>query len=67
MSNNLKSMRIKKGITQRDLAKSIGVSQAMLSCFENNKKNLSAEHLVKLADLGFDFYAIYNNNVELDL
>lgn len=52
------------GYTQKELATLIGVSQAMLSNFENNKKALSVKHIVKLQELGFDFNSIYNNNFE---
>ena len=48
--NIVKELRKKKGIQQKELAISIGVSRPTVSDWESNKKDPSGERLKKLAD-----------------
>ena len=48
--NIVKELRKKKGIQQKELALTIGVSQPTVSEWESNKKDPSGERLKKLAD-----------------
>ena len=48
--NNIKKIRIKRNITQVDLAKQINVKQETISTYESNKAFPSADALVKIAD-----------------
>ena len=46
---NLKTMRLSKGIKQRELAESIGISEMVLSLIENNQVLPKPETLQKIA------------------
>jgi len=48
--NNIKALRIKRKITQVDLAKQINVKQETISAYESGKALPSADALVKIAD-----------------
>ena len=48
--NKVRELRIEKGIQQKDLAISIGVSQAAISDWEKNKKNPKGENLRKISE-----------------
>lgn len=48
--NNIKTLRIKRKITQVDLAKAINVKQETISAYESDKAFPSADALVKIAD-----------------
>ncbi|MCL2201225.1 MAG: helix-turn-helix domain-containing protein [Oscillospiraceae bacterium] len=45
----IQKQRRSKGYTQRDLAKKLGVSQAMVSRWENGEENITLTTLVKIA------------------
>lgn len=47
-SKNLKRLRLEKGLTQVQLAKSIGVGQSTLNYWENGKSDITSFYLVKL-------------------
>ncbi|PKM54480.1 MAG: transcriptional regulator, partial [Firmicutes bacterium HGW-Firmicutes-3] len=47
--NRIKELRIKKGITQAELAKKIGVQGAAISKYENEQLQISNEVLKSLA------------------
>lgn len=51
ISRNMKSIRIKRGMTQDDAAKLLGVSRQTLSAYENNPGQLSLADFNRLADL----------------
>jgi len=53
MKSNLARLRQKKGITQRELANAIGVTERTIIDYENGKRPVT-EALVKLAD----FYVV---------
>lgn len=48
--NNVRELRKRKGIQQKELAIEIGVSNATVSDWEHGRKNPSGERLRKLAD-----------------
>ena len=48
-SGRLKSLRETRGISQKELAESIGVSDVMISMYEQGKKNPSLETISKIA------------------
>ena len=47
----LKELRLKKGLTQQQIADEIGVNRGSYSNWEKGKREPSFENLVKLADL----------------
>jgi transcriptional regulator, cro/CI family len=47
----LKELRLKKGLTQTELGKKIGIKQNSYSDWESGKNEPSLENLIKLADL----------------
>lgn len=48
--NNIKKIRLKRKITQVDLARQINVKQETISAYESNKAQPSCEVLVKIAE-----------------
>ena len=48
--NRFKEIRVKRNITQVDLAKQIDVKQETISAYESGKAVPSAEALIKIAD-----------------
>ena len=44
----LTSARLARGMSMKELAEKIGVSRQMVSYYESNKKNPSAETLLKI-------------------
>ena len=48
--NNIKKIRIKRKITQVDLAKVINVKQETISAYESGKAQPSCDALIKIAD-----------------
>lgn len=62
--NIVKELRKKKGIQQKELAISIGVSRPTVSEWESNKKDPSGERLKKLAEFfGVDELVILGRGV----
>ena len=51
MKNNLKALRLKKGITQAQLANTLFVRQSSISAWEQGKSNPDFENQRKLAEL----------------
>ena len=51
VGKRVKAMRIKKGISQSELAQSIGISQAHLSNIESGRSNITLENLFALRDV----------------
>ena len=49
--NNIKKLRLKRKITQVDLATQIEVKQETISAYESGKAQPSCEALVKIADV----------------
>lgn len=49
-SSKLKSLRESKGLSQKDLAEDIGVSDVMISMYEQGKKNPSLDTLSMISD-----------------
>lgn len=50
LGNNLKRLRTKKGITQGDIARSLGVSRGFVSNIENGKTNPTLATIARLAN-----------------
>lgn len=49
LGNNLKRIRTERGISQSDIAKSLGVSRGFVSNIENGKRNPTLATISKLA------------------
>src|SRR5574344_870185 len=49
--NNIKKLRVKRNITQVDLAKIINVKQETISAYESGKAQPSADALIKMANI----------------
>lgn len=49
VGENIKKIRKEKGMTQKDLGKKLGVSQAAIGQFENNNSNLKMDTIKKIA------------------
>ena len=50
LGNNLKRLRTKKGISQGDIARSLGVSRGFVSNIENGKTNPTLATIARLAN-----------------
>ena len=50
IKNNLKKVRLEKGLTLKDLEKMTGLSDVQLHRFENNERTINNEALVKLCN-----------------
>lgn len=50
-AERLKELRLKKGMSQADLAKMLNVSQPLISMYENGSTSPTAELSVKIAEL----------------
>ena len=48
IGKKIKTMRKQKGLTQKELAQKLGVSQQMINQYENNSSNLTLKHYKKL-------------------
>lgn len=51
IGNNIKSFRNKKGLTQKELAKNIGVTDITIQNYENNRREPKIETLDKIASI----------------
>lgn len=50
MESNIKALRERRGMTQKNLGEVIGVSQQIVSRMEKNRNTIQADVLVQLAD-----------------
>ena len=50
LGQNIKQLRLEKNITQKELASLIGVSQRLISNYENDSATPTVENLIKIAD-----------------
>ena len=48
--NRIKDLRLQKGLSQSELAKKVGISNQIISFYENNKREPKIENWQKLAD-----------------
>lgn len=48
---NLRRLRLEQGLTQAQLAKSIGVGQSTLNYWENGKSDITSYYIVKLCEV----------------
>lgn len=61
---NLKSYRVKHGLTQEALSEYLGVSREEISYFENGRRPVSTSLLTKAAKLfGIDEYDFYEEDI----
>ena len=61
LGKNLKTIRTKKGISQGDIARSLGVSRGFVSNIENGKTNPTLATIVRLAKaLGVSVNKFFN-------
>ena len=51
MSVNIKDIRLRKGLTQSEVATALGVSSVVYSRYENGKRQPSIDTLVQMADI----------------
>ena len=62
ISNNLKSLRVKKGLTQSDMAEIFGISRAQYNFHENNPYKIKLGNLLKMMrTLGYQPEEFLNN------
>lgn len=47
----LKEMRLKRGMTQKELGEKVGVKQNTFTNWENGKREPNFDNLIKLADI----------------
>jgi len=50
LGDNLKRIRTEKGVSQADIAKSLGVSRGFVSNIENGKRNPTLSTISRLAE-----------------
>lgn len=48
---NIKDIRIRKGLTQSEVASALGVSSVVYSRYENGKRQPSIDTLIQMADI----------------
>lgn len=51
LGEKISQIRARRGFSQEELAKAIGVSRSSLTQIENNNRNISAEELIRIADV----------------
>ena len=69
-SENLRILREKNGISQAELAKRIGISKSLISCFENQERLASLNVLSKLSayfKVSIEFLLGLNKNYTVDV
>lgn len=50
LGNNIKRIRLKKGMTQGDICRKLGLDRAYISNLENGKKNPTLSTIEKIAN-----------------
>lgn len=64
IKNNIKSLRVKKGLTQEDVAYLMGISRATYNDYETNPLNVKIDTYNKMADIFdcnlIDFFIVSN-------
>lgn len=63
--NRIKDLRLQKGLSQSELAKKVGISNQVISFYENNKREPKIENWQKLADF-FGVSVPYLQGIEPD-
>lgn len=65
LKNNFKSLRIRAGYSQEDIAKQLGITRANFNKAENNPTNMKVSMLIDLAFYYYcdtsDFFKRHNN------
>lgn len=68
IGENIKNIRKKKGLTQKQLGEILGVSQAAIGQFESSNSNLQAETINKIATaLDVDPFSLYSFEMAADV
>ena len=70
LSNKLKTLRIQRQMTLKDVACRVGVSKSIVSAYENGSRRPSYEMLIKLArlfDVTTDYLLGLEQKKQLDL
>ena len=70
LSNKLKTLRIQRQMTLKDVACRVGVSKSIISAYENGSRRPSYEMLIKLArlfDVTTDYLLGLEQKKQLDL
>lgn len=63
VANNLLLLRQRHGLSQENIADYLGVARPIISYYETGERNISLEHLEKLADFfGIDAYDLLDEN-----
>lgn len=50
LSTNIKFLRLKKNLTQEDIAKIVGKSRVLVSQWESDERDITTEDIIKLSD-----------------
>lgn len=65
LGQKIKELREKRGLRQQDLADAIGITAAMISMYESNKKKPGRDTLIKLANvLNVDTNYLINDEIK---
>lgn len=65
VGKNIKEIRVKKGLTQEELGKRVGISKQGISLYEKNKRRLTLEMLDKIAKaLNCERYDIFKSTID---
>lgn len=51
MGSRIKEMRLKKGMTQEQLAEQLFIKKSIVSCYENNRIDIKQSRIEALADI----------------
>ena len=68
-SQKLRELRIKKRISQQELAEELGITQQQIARFENNKRQFKQDFLFKVAEyfnVSINYFFPETNNNDLD-
>ena len=65
LPRNLKTLRLNYGLSKKSIANYLGVQSSMINYYETGERNISLEHLEKLANLfGINSYDLLEQNAE---
>ncbi len=65
ISNNIRYLRTKKGLSQTAMAESVGLKRGNIASYEKELAQPSIENLVKIADyFGVDIHQIVNDDLQ---
>lgn len=70
LGNNLKTLRIREGMTQANLAQKLGITKSVISAYETGLRLPSYDiliHIAKLFKVSTDYLLGIENKQEIDL